>query len=418
MLTKLNRIYVIENGLPAPVIAVDQEGGNVIRIPWLDYNPSNAFLGLVDDLRLSRFVGLRTGDQLSNLGIKWNLAPVLDISNHSNPVILERSFSSNAESVALHGDAYIEGLQLAGITATAKHFPGHGGVIQDSHVELPRDNRPLSILEIDMFPFKKAVERGVRAIMMSHVLFESIDPDFPSSLSKKMYQILRRRMRYQNLILTDSVDMQALAKNYTNKEIARFASRAGADIIESVDLDRALELSENLAIMDEKKSAERIKNVTPVHAIAYTPPPEIIQSLILSNVKVIHDFQRLNPDRAADLIFLDEVNESKVSSLFSKNKAVLIRLNELNFKIRARTLDEASHTDFNEDQLIIVGRNEHLKTRSNLISRLTKHKHAVFISTGVPYDSSLIPQSVGYISAMSSRKEAVLGSIYKAFGFL
>ena len=209
----------IEKGIAPPVFAIDQEGGNVVRIPWLNYNPSNYFLGQVNNEKLTNYVGLVTGSDLYRLGIRWNLAPVLDILNNYNQVLLERSFGEDVETVAVNGAAYISGLQNQGVAATAKHFPGHGGVLEDSHQTLPRDKRSMNALLNDAFPFKAAIKAGVRAVMLSHVLYEGLDPDNPATLSQKAYDLLRKTFQFNGLVITDSVDMKAVSQNYSTTEI-------------------------------------------------------------------------------------------------------------------------------------------------------------------------------------------------------
>ena len=119
-------IYDKELKIARPLIAIDQEGGNVVRIRDLDYLPSNYALGVLGSKAVSRYSGMLTGYQLYSLGIEWNLAPVLDtFSNPDNPIVMERSFGSDPELVSDLGDSYIEGIQSAGVSATAKHFPGH-----------------------------------------------------------------------------------------------------------------------------------------------------------------------------------------------------------------------------------------------------------------------------------------------------
>jgi len=242
LINNINHLYRIEAGIDPPIIAVDQEGGNVVRIPWLDYNPSNFFTGSFNNLNFTLYIGRLTGSQLYNRGIRWNLAPVLDILNGYNQVILERSFSEKVEAVAEHGAYYIKGLQEAGVAATAKHFPGHGSVLDDSHLVLPKDSRGFSAVMNDAYPFISAIESHVRSIMLSHVLYDSIDPDYPASLSEKVQNILRDELKFNGVILTDSVDMKAVSANYTISEIVKKSVGNEADVIEIADLNRGLEI--------------------------------------------------------------------------------------------------------------------------------------------------------------------------------
>lgn len=178
LIRRVRRIYVTENGVEEPLIAVDQEGGNIVRLDWLDYSPSNLFLGEFNNTNFTSYVASLTGYQLSDLGIHWNLAPVLDLLNPYNQVILERSFGSDIMKVSDHASAYIKSLQDHGVHATAKHFPGHGSVMDDSHLVLPSDKRGFEAIINDAYPFISAIEAGVHSIMLSHVLYTSLDPAF------------------------------------------------------------------------------------------------------------------------------------------------------------------------------------------------------------------------------------------------
>ena len=176
LIKNINKFYRIENGIEEPYYAIDQEGGNVIRLSDVNYIPSNLALGKINDINLTYYSGLKTGYDLASVGINWNLAPDLDIlKNFSNPVILERSFGTDIDTVSEHGIAYIKGLRKYGVASTAKHFPGHGFVSADSHKILPVDTRNISEIYNDMAPFVKSSENNVDSIMISHVEYENID---------------------------------------------------------------------------------------------------------------------------------------------------------------------------------------------------------------------------------------------------
>ena len=251
LIHSIKRLYKIEKDTRYPYIAVDQEGGNVVRLPFLNYNPSNAFLGNLNNECFTEYVGSRTGYDLNSLGIDWNLAPVLDLSSPYNQVILERSFSYDPLIVAAHGRAFIRGIQSYGVAATGKHFPGHGGVLGDSHLMLPKDGRGFGALKSDMLPFQEAVKERVSSIMISHVLYTSIDEAYPATLSPAIYNMLRKELGFKGLAVTDSLNMKAVSKDFSTEEMAKRASRAGADILECVDIDRAMEMSQYLDIKDE-----------------------------------------------------------------------------------------------------------------------------------------------------------------------
>jgi len=418
LLKEINRIYLIENGVDRPYIALDQEGGNVVRLDWLNYNPSNAFLGRFDNQKFTRYVASLTGYELRNLGIDWNLAPVLDLFNQYNQVILERSFSGDPEVVALHGSAYIQGIQRRGVAATAKHFPGHGGVVGDSHLVLPVDSRSRTSVINDMYPFRSAVDVGVRSVMLSHVCYAAIDENYPASLSRIIYDMLREELKFTGVIITDSLNMKAVSSNYSVKEIAKLASGNGADVLESVDIDTALELCDHLEMKEEQASASRIKNILPLNSEKFHPPDEILRAASILGSRWIRKRGTLDPNESTALIFLDDTKETIASERQSSAPYIMERISAISLDVQLYVTDTVKDISSTTLQAIIIGRNEHLKERMNIIKNISDGRNTLFISTGVPVDVGTIPEGIGYISSLSSKTDNVLGSIYKAFGFI
>ncbi len=416
LIKSVRKIYRIENGIQDPYIAVDQEGGNVVRIPWINYNPSNAFLGHVDNTRFTEFVGLKTGHDLLESGIDWNLAPVLDLSNPYNQVILERSFGYDAQLAARHGVAFIRGLQKAGVAGTAKHFPGHGGVLKDSHLELPVDQREMPSLENDVFPFREAIKSGVRTVMMSHVLYSALDADLPASLSEAAYGLLRK-YGFNGVAITDSLDMKAISKNYSPKEIAKLAFEGGADMLECADIDFAAEIAENIPDSGMAEKAERLAVLKPETKISYNPPDEVIWSMALLNSVERRRLEPLDPEAPTAVIYLDVARESIAANAYQDlgDTAESLRGNGIN--VETLSNENAGSSLAKYDQVIFVGRNEHLKQRAEEIAKMAAGKKAVFISSGMNADTGLISQNMQYISCFSTKRESLLGAFYRAFGF-
>jgi len=417
LIHNIRRLYRIEKDVRDPYIAVDQEGGNVVRLAFLNYNPSNAFLGNLNNPRFTEYVGSRTGYDLKELGIDWDLAPVLDLSSPYNQVILERSFSYDPLTVAEHGKAFIRGIQRYGVAATAKHFPGHGGVLGDSHLMLPKDERGLAAIMSDMFPFREAVHEGVSSIMLSHVLYSAIDDSNPATLSPSLYDILRRDLKFTGLAMTDSLNMKAVSKDFSTEEMGKRASRAGADILECVDIDRAMEMSHYLDMKDEHASAERILNLLPEKIASVEPPDEILNAFALVGNSIRKEFAVLNPETRTAILYLDDTRESIVGDSFTNSRGIIKRLKETGLKLDSFTSEDPQSSFHDYDQLIVIGRNEHLKERYRSFTDLMKGKKSVFISTGVPSDLGLFPDSVGYISTYSTKVEAITGAVFRAFGY-
>jgi beta-N-acetylhexosaminidase len=219
------------------LLAIDMEGGGVWRTNFLPYAPSAMSLGATNDPKLAREIGALVGRGLQAMGVNWNFAPVLDVNNNpANPVISDRSFGQNPKEVAVLGLAWAEGLMSAGVAACAKHFPGHGDTHLDSHLALPTVTRNLEGLEeYELVPFRAAVATDLPSIMTAHIVYPAIDAELPATLSKKILTgLLRERAGYKGVIVTDSMGMDAIDKNYGRGEAAILSLLAGADMLEAL----------------------------------------------------------------------------------------------------------------------------------------------------------------------------------------
>jgi beta-N-acetylhexosaminidase len=226
----------LRNAALEPIIAIDEEGGDVTRISHQtgsDY-PGNAALGAVDDTDLTRSVYAALGADLAALGINLDLAPAVDVNTAAdNPVIGTRSFGADPALVARHGAAAIAGLQAAGVAACAKHFPGHGSTSMDSHLVLATVDAPLSVLRArDLPPFVAAIAAGVRAIMPGHLRVPELTGDLPASLSRRAQtDLLRGELGFTGVIVSDGLEMRAVSEPFGIPEAAVMAVMAGTDLI-------------------------------------------------------------------------------------------------------------------------------------------------------------------------------------------
>jgi beta-N-acetylhexosaminidase len=213
-------------------IAADAEWGLGMRIEDAPSYPRNSILGEAGDLARIEEIGAEIGAEAVRLGIGINFSPVVDVnSNPLNPVIGTRSFGSDPEWVAECGAAMIRGLQRHMI-ACAKHFPGHGDTLLDSHLALPRVSAPRERLEaIEWPPFRRAIAEGVGAIMTAHVVFDALDPERPATLSPLVLGLLREEWGFEGLIITDALNMGALNAFGSPGEVALAAFLAGADLL-------------------------------------------------------------------------------------------------------------------------------------------------------------------------------------------
>ena len=214
--------------------SIDQEGGRVIRLgaPFTQV-PSMRAIGRTGDAELARQIGSLLAKELRAANVDMDFAPVLDVdTNPANPVIADRSFGRTPELVSKMGLALIDGLQQEGVAACGKHFPGHGDTSQDSHLDLPRLPHGMERLNgVDLPPFAAAARAGVAAIMTAHVIFEAIDPDFPATMSRAVLTgLLRERLGFDGVIVSDDLEMKAIANHYKLEEVIVRGANAGVDL--------------------------------------------------------------------------------------------------------------------------------------------------------------------------------------------
>jgi beta-N-acetylhexosaminidase len=214
-------------------VSVDQEGGRVARLraPFTEWPPMAA-IGRSGDVTLATRFAAALAAELKAVGVTLDYAPVLDIhTNPKNPVIGDRALSEKADEVARYGAAIIRGLQDNGVAACGKHFPGHGDTAVDSHLDLPIvEHPPDRIRRVEFVPFKEAIAAGVAFMMTAHVLVPSLDEDVPATLSRRIvHGLLREELGYQGVILSDDLEMKAVARTWEVAESAVLAIGAGCD---------------------------------------------------------------------------------------------------------------------------------------------------------------------------------------------
>lgn len=216
------------------LIAIDHEGGRVCRLPPpFTQFPTAMDLGQCQSFSLTYSMAKVMAQELRAVGINMNLAPVLDVhTNPENPVIGDRSFGNNPMRVGSLGLAIIAGLQDHGVIACGKHFPGHGGTSQDSHKKLPTIQDSLKNLEnIEFKPFQHAIANRVSTIMTAHVLYPSLDPRYPATLSKKIIDaLLRKTMGFEGVVVSDDLEMGAITDHWDIGPATVKSLLAGVDL--------------------------------------------------------------------------------------------------------------------------------------------------------------------------------------------
>jgi beta-N-acetylhexosaminidase len=219
---------------PELIVATDEEGGDVTRLEVAEGSsfPGNFALGAVDDPALTRRVAAAIGGELAAVGIDLDLAPVADVLvDPASPIVGVRSFGSAPQLVARQVAAFVEGLQSVGVAACAKHFPGHGETVADSHLELPSSDVSLDVLrERALPPFAAAIEAGVRAVMTAHIRF-SVFGDEPATWNSTAIELLRTELGFEGVVMTDALEMQGAGGPEQIHRSAVRALAAGADAL-------------------------------------------------------------------------------------------------------------------------------------------------------------------------------------------
>ena len=228
----LNALTYEDSGL-APIISLDQEGGNISRmVEGASLLPGAMSVSAADANGFE--IGSICARVMTSHGVNANLAPVLDVnSDPMNPIIGFRSFGDTPETVIKYGVSELKGMNAGGMLATMKHFPGHGNVSGDSHLTLPVNNSDEATLRaVDFAPFKAAVEAGAEALMTCHVVFKDFDPDNPATLSRRiMTDYLRGELGFQGIVMTDCMEMGAIRDTIGTGEGAVRAVEAGCDML-------------------------------------------------------------------------------------------------------------------------------------------------------------------------------------------
>lgn len=249
-------------GQPPPIIGIDQEGGQLIAVTGgATELPGNMALGATRSPELAEQAGRVLGRELRAMGLNMNFAPSLDVNtNPANLAVGTRSFGADPALVAELGAALIRGMQAEGVMGSAKHFPGHGDTSSDSHYAAPVVAHPLEHMEaIELRPFRAAIAAGVAAIMPAHIMFPALDAEQPATLSSRILRgFLRGQMGFQGLIVSDAMDMYAVAR-FGPEPSVRMALEAGVDLVLLAHLPDQLALADHVSAMTSPESVARIR---------------------------------------------------------------------------------------------------------------------------------------------------------------
>nr|WP_246234539.1 glycoside hydrolase family 3 protein [Bacillus aquiflavi] len=445
------------------LLAIDQEGGIVTRLQSGTDMPGNMALGATRSKELARNVGNGIGEELSALGFNMNLAPVLDVNNNpDNPVIGVRSFGENPELVAELGTAYINGLQETGVAATAKHFPGHGDTAVDSHLglpEVPYDKERL--MNVELYPFQKAMEAGIDAVMTAHITFPKIDDtkviskkdgseiSLPATLSYKVLtELMREEMGYNSVIITDALNMNAIAEHFGPVDAVIRAVKAGTDIVlmpvglEEVanGLLQAVD-SGDISVARIEASVKRILTLKVQRGIIQSETPDDLEKKIENALSVVGSEAHKNIERevANQSITLLKNNGALPLTITDEEKIVLIGntfIESLTKAIKAyhpNTVEIKATGPLSEEQLelikdaktIIVGTYTfNVPGRSpdsdqmKLVNQIISQSEVPVIGVGIrnPYDIMAYPHIDGYLAQYGFREASFEATVATIFG--
>lgn len=431
-------------------ICIDQEGGMVARIDWDDITliPGNMAIGATRSAEHAYDAAKICGEELLRMGINMNFAPSVDVNNNAkNPVIGVRSYGERPDVVAELGAAQIRGLQDANVAATAKHFPGHGDTAVDSHhglAAVPHSEERL--MSIELAPFIRAIKEGVDCIMTAHVTFPAFEPDgIPATLSRKVLtQLLRQRLGFDGVIVTDCLEMHAISKEFGIAEGAVMAVEAGADLVlishtftEQVAAIEALieavrtgRISESqidesvhrLLALKEKRHIERLADVTPEFATLFGTPESkaVVERICADSITLVKDDKQslpIDPEEATLVIWPEvrqrtEVDEP-ITQTFTLASALQPHVKQVT-ELRIGTYPDAEEV---RDTLAKAAEYRQVIVLTyNAVSMLHQgqvdivegllhdsDKRVIVASTRNPYDLNQFPQALTYLCCYENR---------------
>ncbi len=300
----VNSLKDANKGNPVPLFfGIDQEGGRISKLPGdILPLPSAAATGEKNSEAYSYELGRTLAELVRAYGFNLDFAPVMDVSsNPDNPVIGDRSFGNTPDLVTRHGIKVMKGLQDGKIIPAVKHFPGHGDTSVDSHLALPTVSKTREELEkLEFIPFEHAISQGADMVKIAHLLLPELDPDFPSSLSRIVINdLLRERMGFKGVIITDDLSMNAISDHYNLGDAAVRTVQAGSDII-MVAHDHTLIMSalsglkkavESGSLTEERidESVMRILQLKEKYAIADNPVENPNLEKLNSRIRSLED---------------------------------------------------------------------------------------------------------------------------------
>ncbi len=431
---------------PAPIlVGIDQEGGIVARLrAGFTESPGAMALGAARDPQLAEEVAFMLGRELAALGINWNFAPVADIAHQpDNPSVSTRSVSADHELVCQITTAQIRGFQRAGVAATVKHFPGLGNTIIDTHHALAKVSGDLNFLyENDLQPFRAAIAADVACVMLTHVMYESLDDRFPATLSPRIVDgLLRSELGYTGAVCTDCMEMNAITDGFGAGEAAVLAVAAGVDM-PMYSHSRRRQEAAYAAVVSAARSGRippsridaafaNIQALKARAALSEAPPLALVgchahQSLALNAARkgtvLVKSGPHLPPDSTTDRVLALEFSADRVSDavdqpssshfsqhLQSRYPAAVCR------KLEARKPSTAIlRQDLRRyEAVILLTRNAHLHQAQLQLAReiIEGANTVILICARNPYDAALLPDADTIISTNGDSRPSLIAAV-------
>lgn len=418
-------------------LTIDQEGGMVNRLTeGITISPSNMALGALNNRVYTKQIAEIVAKELRSMGVNMNFAPSLDVNNNANnPVIGVRAFGEAPKLVSEHGYEVVQAYQNENIIPSVKHFPGHGDTDTDSHLEMPVVNHSMERLEeVELAPFKYAIDKGVDSVMISHVSFPTLEDTYPATLSHNIVTgLLREKMEYDGVIVTDCMEMLAIDNNYTSAESATLAIKAGIDLVlvshtydkQRAAIDGVIEAVKSGEISEERidESVRRIlslkerRNVG--EAIEFNPDnfqskrtkefERKVHELVLTPVKNENNLLPLDNTKKTVTLWPDISKTSLVDEEFSQTITISDYIaNKLDdyTELPLSLDDDVLKACEEAEQIIITTYNisqaaDNLKMTKEIVNRFGEK--IVAIAYRNPYDLQEIPNVAAYIAAYDIR---------------
>ena len=298
------------------IISQDAEWGLGMRLDSMINYPHELMMGAASDTSAIYQVGNAAGFQCKRMGVNVNFAPVVDVNNNpNNPIINDRSFGENKEKVALFGIEYMRGIQAENVMACAKHFPGHGDVTVDSHLDLPVINKSRAALDsLELYPFREVIKAGVGSIMTAHLSIPAIDTTahLATSLSPKAVKgLLKEELGFNGLAITDGLEMKGISKFFPDDEASAQALIAGNDI---------LLLPSNI-----EGAIKKVEQAIADHKLSWKQIDKSVKKVLLAKYNMgLNNFE---PVDTAHLIFDLNVETSYLKTMIAQDAITLLKDN-------------------------------------------------------------------------------------------